>query len=67
MKPGKPPDTNATKPREVSPPDYTSYRNDRGTLGVGVFILASVNLVSGKIPEASGPDEGEVIWIKVLT
>ena len=64
MKPGKPPDTNTTKSREVFPPAYTSwsYRNDRGTLSVGFFTLANV-----KIPEASGPDKGEVIWIKVLT
>jgi len=62
MKPGKLPDTNTTKSREVFPPAYTSYRNDRGTLRVGFFTLANV-----KIPEASGPDKGDVIWIKVLT
>ena len=65
VKPGKPPDTNAIKPSEVFPPDYASYRNDRGALGGGVFILANENLVSGKIPEASDPDE--VIWTKVQT
>ena len=70
MKPGKPLDTNTTKSREVFPLAYTSYRNDRGTLSVGFFTLASVGfftLANVKIPEASGPDKGEVIRIKVLT
>ena len=66
-KPSKPPDTTAITSGEVFPPDYASYSNDRSTLGGGVFILANENLVSGEIPEASGPDEGEVIWIKVQT
>ena len=63
----KPPDTTAIKSGEIFPPGYASYRNDRSTLGGGVFILANENRVSGEIPEASGPDEGEVIWIKVQT
>ena len=46
---------------------HASYRNDRGTLSGGVFILVNENLVSSEMPEASGPDEGEVIWIKVQT
>ena len=38
VKPGKPPTNDAIKNSEIFPENYNVFRNDRGTLGGGVFI-----------------------------
>ena len=40
MKLGKPTALDAIGSSEVFPSSYKAYRNDRGTLGGGVFVLA---------------------------
>jgi hypothetical protein len=44
VKPGKDPTTDAIQSSEVFPNNYTAYRNDRATLGGGVFILIQNNI-----------------------
>ncbi|KAH3774970.1 hypothetical protein DPMN_176365 [Dreissena polymorpha] len=46
VKPGKPPQNDAIQSCEIFPPNYNVYRNDRGTSGGGVFILAEKSITS---------------------
>ena len=47
IKPGKPPTESAIKSADSPPPEnFKVYRNDRGTLGGGVFIAVHSELVS---------------------
>ena len=55
MKPGKPTSPDAIQSSEVFPSHYKAYRNDRGTFGVGVFVLVHQDLVAEE--KAEGPGE----------
>ena len=44
VKPGKSPTNDAIKNSEIFPENYNVFRNDRGTLGVGVFIAVQKNI-----------------------
>ena len=46
MKPGKPPSTDAIQSSEIFPSHYKAFRNDRGTLRGGVFVLVHEDLVA---------------------
>ncbi|WAR06007.1 LORF2-like protein [Mya arenaria] len=63
VKPGKPPSPDATKSSEVFPTHYRAYRNDRGSLGGGVFVLIHEDLVAEEKPELV--TECELEWVKV--
>ena len=62
-KPGKNPTKDGIKSSEIFPPNYTAYRNDRGTLGGGVFVLVEKSLTS--VEQASLVTEGEIEWVKI--
>ena len=51
VKPGKPESANAIKSSEVFPSHYNVFRNDRGSLGGGVFTLVHKDLVALEKPE----------------
>lgn len=63
IKPGKPPTESAIKSAEIFPENFKVYRNDRGTLGGGVFIAVHSELVSIEQPEAV--TECEIEWVKI--
>jgi hypothetical protein len=46
IKPGQNPKRDAIKSNEIFPRNYNVYRNDRGTLGRGVFVLVEKSLTS---------------------
>jgi hypothetical protein len=48
---------------EIFPPNYNVYRNDRGTLGGGVFILVEKSITS--VEQTSFITDGEIEWVKV--
>ena len=50
-KPGKNPMKDAIKSSEIFPNNYTAYRNDRGTLGGGVFVLVHNDIIAVENPE----------------
>ena len=52
IKPGKPPTESAIKSAVNFPENFKVYRNDRGTLGGGVFIAVHSELVSIEQPES---------------
>ena len=51
IKPGQNPSKDAIKSSEIFPENYTSFRNDRGTLGGGVFILVQNNIIATEQPQ----------------
>jgi hypothetical protein len=51
LKPGENPTKDAIKSSEVFPKGFTVYRNDRGTLGGGVFILVRNEIISVEQPD----------------
>lgn len=65
IKPGKPPTKDAIKNSEIFPPNYHVYRNDRGTLGGGVFVMTEKSITS--VEQTSLITEGEIEWVKIKT
>ena len=63
IKPGKTPETNHIKSSEFFPDYVTTYRNDRDTLGGGVFILVHKSLISEERPELV--TSCEIDWAKM--
>ena len=63
MKPGKPPSTDAIQSSEIFPSHYKAFRNDRGTLGGGVFVLVHEDLVAEE--KADLVTDGEMEWVQV--
>ena len=63
VKPGVNPTKDAIKSSEIFPPNYNVYRNDRGTLGGGVFILVEKSITS--VEQTSFITDGEIEWVKV--
>ena len=63
IKPGKTPSKDGIKSSEIFPPNYTAYRNDRGTLGGGVFVLVEKSLTS--VEQTSLVTDGEIEWVKI--
>ena len=63
MKPGENPTKDAIKSSEIFPSDYHHYRNDRGTLFGGVFILVHKSIVSIEQPELA--TDCEIEWVKI--
>lgn len=51
VKPGKNSTKDAIKSSEVFPESYTVYRNDRGTLGGGIFVLIHSYIIAIEKPE----------------
>ena len=51
IKPGKNPRRDTIKSNEIFPHNYNVYRNDRGTLGGGVFVLVEKLLTSVEQPK----------------
>ncbi|CAG2231239.1 unnamed protein product [Mytilus edulis] len=63
IKPGKPMKTDAIKSAEVFPENFKIYRNDRGTLGGGVFLGIHEDLISTEfIEHVTGC---EIEWAKI--
>ena len=65
MKPGKPTTSDAIGSGEVFPSSYKAYRNDRGTLGGGVFVLVHQDLVAEEKPELVTSCEVEWVQMKL--
>ena len=63
VKPGKNPTKDAIKSSEVFPENYIAYRNDRGTLGGGVFVLVNSDIISIEKPEYV--TSCEIEWVKL--
>ncbi|XP_063409089.1 uncharacterized protein LOC134692562 [Mytilus trossulus] len=63
VKPGKNPTQDAIKSSEVFPENYVAYRNDRGTLGGGVFVLEQNDIVAVEKPELV--TKCEIEWVKI--
>jgi hypothetical protein len=63
VKPGKNPTKDAIKSSEIFPSDYLHYRNGRGTLGGGVFILVHKSIISIEQPELV--TDCEIEWVKI--
>jgi hypothetical protein len=58
VKPGVSPTKDAINYCEIFPPSYNVYRNDRGTLGGGVFILVEKSFTS--VEQTSFITDGEI-------
>ncbi|KAK3107538.1 hypothetical protein FSP39_016928 [Pinctada imbricata] len=63
IKPGSNPTSDSIKSCEVFSSHYKSYRNDRSSLGGGVFILVHEDLISVEQPEFV--TICEITWVKV--
>jgi len=63
VKSGKNPIKDAIKSSEIFPSNYLHYRNDRGTLGGGVFILVHKSIISIEQPELA--TDCEIEWVKI--
>ncbi|CAG2184974.1 unnamed protein product [Mytilus edulis] len=63
IKPGRDPEKNCIKSCEVFPDNYIFHRNDRDSLGGGVFTGIKSNLVSDEKVELV--TECEIVWTKV--
>jgi hypothetical protein len=61
--PGKNPTKDAIKSSKIFPNNYTAYRNDRGTLGGGVFVLVHNDIIAVENPELVTNCELE--WVKI--
>ena len=53
----------AIKSNEIFPQNYNVYRNDRGTLDGGVFVLAEKSLTS--VEQTQFITDGELEWVKI--
>ena len=62
-KPGSNPAQNAIKSSEIFPPEYIAFRNDRGTLGGGVFVLVKQDIIAVEQPQFT--TSCEIEWVKV--
>jgi len=62
IKPGKNPSKDAIKSSEIFPENYTSFRNDRGTLGGGVFVLVHNSIIGTEQPKYV--TNCEIEWVK---
>ena len=62
IKPKQNPRHDTIKSSQVFPPNYNVYRNDRRTLGGGVFILVDKAIISEEQPEYITNCEME--WVK---
>jgi hypothetical protein len=60
---GENPTKDAIKSSEVFPKGFTGYRNDRGTLGGGVFILVRNEIISVEQPDLV--TNWEIIWVEI--
>lgn len=65
VKPGKPPSQDAIQSSEVFPPNYKTFRHDRGTLGGGVFVLVHEDIVAEEKPEFVTACEVEWVQVKL--
>ncbi|XP_052780575.1 uncharacterized protein LOC128217460 [Mya arenaria] len=63
VQPGKAETADSIKSSEVFPQNYNAFRNDRGTLGGGVFVLVHQDLISEEKPELV--TNCEIEWTKV--
>ena len=63
VKPGVNLIKDAIKSSEIFPPIYNVYRNDRETLGGGVFIFVEKHITS--VEQTSFITDGEIEWVKV--
>ena len=63
IKPGENPKRGAIKSNEMFPQNYNVYRNDRGTLGGGVFVLVEKSLTS--VEQTQFITDGELEWVKI--
>ena len=57
------PTTDAIKSAKLFPDNYTTYRNDRGTLGGGIFILMQNNIIATK--QSQYVTKWELDWVKI--
>ena len=60
VKPGKPDSADAIKSSEVFPSHYNAFRNDRSSLGGGVFILVHKDLVA--LEKTEFVTDCEITW-----
>ena len=63
--PGKEPKPNAIQNNEIFPDNYRIFRNDRGTLGGGVFIAVNKSITSYEMTDYITECEIEVAKIKL--
>ena len=63
VKPGSNPTKDTIKSSEISPPNYNVYRNDRGTLGGGVFIMVERSITP--VEQTSIITDREIEWVKI--
>lgn len=63
ISPGKPPSQDHIKSSEVFPDYFGVYRNDRSTLGGGVFTLVHKSITSTEQPELV--TSCEIEWVKI--
>ena len=63
IKPGENPRRDAIKSNGFFPQNYNVYRNDRGTLGGGVFVLVEKSLTSVK--QTQFITDGELEWVNI--
>jgi hypothetical protein len=59
VKPRSNPMKDAIKSSDIFPPNYNVYRNDRGTLGGGVFIMLEKSITS--VEQTSLITDGEIV------
>ena len=62
-RPGSNKEQDGIRSSEIFPVHYTAYRNDRATVGGGVFVLAHQDLVVEEKPELI--TECEIQWVKL--
>ena len=62
-RPGSSKEQDGIKSSEIFPSHYTAYRNDRATVGGGVFVLAHQDLVVEEKPELI--TDCEIQWVKL--
>ena len=65
IQPGKNATQDAIKSSEIFPPNYNIKRNDRGTLGGGVFIMVNKDIISEEQPDLI--TKCEIEWVKIKT
>ena len=63
IKPGKNATKDAIKSCENFPDNYTVYRNDRGTLGGGVFIIVNKDIIS--VEKTEFITNCEIEWVSI--
>ncbi|KAK3088908.1 hypothetical protein FSP39_025302 [Pinctada imbricata] len=63
IQPGKNPTKDAIKSSEIFTDQYQAFRNDRGTLGGGVFVLVHNSIVATEQPQYV--TNCEINWVKI--